>query len=74
MYLLPFQESPDAEQFASGLSQTVLSASGSFILYGHRTSEAFWEHWFERRPELTGWTSRRLGAFGDVMAVEFAKR
>lgn len=67
----PFAASADAERFAAALAQATLPASGRFFVYGHRTNAYFWENWYRRRPELTGWTSRRLGPFGDVVAVEF---
>ncbi|HEY1204708.1 MAG: glycosyltransferase family 39 protein [Bryobacteraceae bacterium] len=68
----PFSTSPpDWEPFAAALVQSTLPASGRFFVYGHRLNAYFWENWFGRRPELAGWTSRRLGPFGDVVAVEF---
>ncbi len=51
--------------------KSTLPASGRFFVYGHRTNAYFWENWYRRRPELAGWTSRRLGPFGEVVAVEF---
>lgn len=67
----PFETPPVAERFAATLSQSVLPSSGRFFVYGHRANACFWENWFERRPELAGWTGRRLGPFGDVVVVEF---
>ena len=60
-----------AERFAAALAQRELPASGRFFVYGHRYNAYFWENWYRKRPELAGWSSRRLGPFGDVVAVEF---
>jgi len=71
IYPFPFQSSPEAEQFAAALATSTLQRAPRFFVYGHRVNAYFWEDWFQRRPELAGWTSRRLGPFGDVAVVEF---
>ena len=67
----PFSTTSDGEPFAAALAQSELPASRRFFVYGHRINTYFWENWYRRRPELAGWTTRRLGPFGDVVAVEF---
>ena len=71
--LLPFWTSPDGERFAATLAQSALPDSGRFFVYGHRINAYLWENWFEERPEVAGWSSRRLGAFGEVVVVEFSR-
>jgi hypothetical protein len=72
-YLLPFQDSPEADRFAAKLSKETLSVSRRFAIYGGDVNVLFWRDWFAVRPELAGWESRRLGPFGDVEVVVFEK-
>ncbi|HXN45538.1 MAG TPA: hypothetical protein VN893_02795, partial [Bryobacteraceae bacterium] len=60
-----------ADRYAASLAQSTLPAAGRFFVYGHRLNAYFWENWYRKRPELAGWSSRRLGPFGDVVVVEF---
>jgi hypothetical protein len=60
-----------AEPYAASLAASTLPASGRFFVYGHRLNVYFWENWYSQRPELAGWSRRRLGPFGDVVVVEF---
>jgi hypothetical protein len=73
IYPFPFQNSPQAEQFAIQLSQQVLAGAGKFVIYGETPKVLFWRDWFQSRPEFIGWHIRRLGPFGDVEVVEFEK-
>jgi hypothetical protein len=73
LYLLPFQETPDAETYAAELAQQTLPASGRFVIYGGIANAHKWRDWFERRPEMAGWRERSLGSFGDVDAVLFER-
>ena len=61
----------DADRYAGSLDRSTLATAGRFFVYGHRINAYFWENWYRTRPELAGWTSRRLGPFGDVVVVEF---
>jgi len=72
-YLFPFEYSPPAEEFASKLAENVLPSARRFFIYGGDRNALFWRDWFARRPELAGWSNRRLGPFGDVEVVEFEK-
>ena len=68
----PFDDSPQADQYAAQLSRATLS---------RRTVRDLWR----RGPggllvemaggasQLAGWTSRRVGDFGDVTVVQFAR-
>ena len=70
--VIPFPFSTrGAERYAATLARSTLMASGRFFVYGHRYNAYFWENWYLKRPELAGWTSRRLGPFGDVVVAEF---
>jgi hypothetical protein len=71
--LFPFASSPEAEAYATALLQGALPASGRFVIYGGNGNTHYWRDWFEKRPELVGWTHRSLGAFLDVDAVLFEK-
>ncbi len=72
-YLFPFAPSPDSETYATQLSQTVLKDTDRFVIYGGDHNVLFWRDWFAAQPDLAGWSSRRLGPFGDVDAVVFEK-
>jgi mannosyltransferase len=45
--------------------------AGEFVLYGGGGNAARWQDWLRARPELRGWSVRKLGDFGDVLAVVF---
>ncbi len=70
-YLLPHIDSPEAEQFAAAILRNELASRGRFFVYGMLPNVQFWQAWLKKRPELTSWTSERLGSFGDVGVVEF---
>jgi len=63
-----------ADRYAASLARSTLPAAGRFFVYGHRLNAYFWENWYRKRPELAGWSSRRLGPFGDVVVVEFDRQ
>jgi hypothetical protein len=69
-YLFPFGDSPQAERIAAAAAAT-LSSSSRFFIYGDVDGATFWRRWFQRRAELAGWTSRRIGPPGSVAVVEF---
>jgi len=71
--LFPFDDSPQAESYAAQLTSTTLVPSGRFVIYGGAGQAGFWWRWLAQRPELGGWTSHRLGNFGDVTVVFFSK-
>ena len=65
IYPFPFRSSPEADRIAA-----VLPASATrFFIYGHKINAPLWENWYRNR--LSGWTSRRLGSFGDVVLIQF---
>jgi hypothetical protein len=70
-YLLPFERSPEADEYAAQLAANTLPSVGRFLIYGGDRNVLTWQSWFSRRPELASWQSRRLGPFGDVEAVVF---
>jgi len=69
--LFPFEDSPEAETYASKLMQNTLIGSRRFLIYGWEPQVHYWRDWFARRPELQGWNQRGLGPFADVDVVEF---
>ncbi len=71
VYPFPFESSPEAQQFAGRLSQRTLSRSPRFFVFGGERDALFWRAWFSARPELAGWSHRRLGRFGDVEVILF---
>ena len=71
VYLFPFENSPEAESFASTLAQRALPVSRRFLIYGWEPQVHFWRDWFAHRTEFAGWSVRRLGPFADVDVVEF---
>jgi hypothetical protein len=71
--LFPFATSPEAEDYAQALAQGAIPAAGSFVIYGGNGQAHFWRDWFERRPELAGWSHRSLGPFRDVDVVVFER-
>jgi len=72
-YLLPFETSPQAEEYAGKLATGELAMAGHFLIYGDGIHVKFWREWFSRRPEFGGWRMRELGSFGDVGVVFFEK-
>lgn len=72
--LFPFVDSPQADDYAKALLSGALPASGRFVIYGGNGGAHFWRDWFDRRPELAGWTHRSLGRFDDVDAILFEHR
>ena len=69
--LFPFAVSPEAEDYANALLTGAVPAAGRFVIYGANGGAHFWTDWFEKRPELAGWSHRSLGPFKDVDAVVF---
>ncbi len=72
--LFPFAESPEAEDYAVALMQGAIPAAGRFVIYGGNGQAHFWRDWFEKRPELAGWSHRRLGPFLDVDVEVFERK
>ena len=73
-YLFPFENSPQAESWASALAPGDLSSSRRFLIYGWQPQVDFWRDWFARRPEFKGWHQQRIGPFADVDVVLFEER
>ena len=71
--LFPFATSPEAEDYAIALAVGALPAAGRFVIYGGVGQSHFWRNWFEKRPELEGWSHRSLGPFRDVDAILFER-
>ena len=71
--LFPFATSPEAEDYAIALLKSAVPAAGRFVIYGGNGPTHFWRDWFEKRPELHGWSHRSLGDFLDVDAVLFER-
>jgi uncharacterized membrane protein len=69
-YPFPYEDSSEAESYATRLTSGTLANSGRFFLYGAHTVQ-FWTAWFRIQPELRGWRIERLGPFGDVDVIEF---
>lgn len=72
--LFPFATSPEAEDYAAALAQGAIPSAGRFVIYGGNGQAHFWRDWFEKRPELAGWSHRSLGSFRDVDAVVFQRK
>jgi hypothetical protein len=70
-YLFPFEDSPQAEVWASSLASGTLSTSRRFLIYGWQPQVDFWRDWFAKRPEFAGWRQKRIGPFADVDVVLF---
>jgi len=68
----PFVTPPAVEDYAQRLSLGTLAPAGRFAIYGWDRTVEFWRRWFAARPELRGWQSEGLGAFGDVEVVVFS--
>jgi hypothetical protein len=71
--LFPNAASPQADDYATALLQGPVPGAGRFVIYGSSAQAHFWRDWFEKRPELDGWTHRSLGPFLDVDAVLFER-
>jgi len=69
--LFPFENSPQAEQYASKLISGELASAQRFAIYGSAKSAHDWRRWFTAR--MPGWTWRSLGPFGDVDVVVMEK-
>jgi hypothetical protein len=72
-YLLPFEDSPEAERYANTLARGAFQAAGRFVILGGDTNVRFWRIWFAMRPELADWRYRRIGLFGDVEVMLFER-
>jgi hypothetical protein len=70
-YLLPYDDSPAARQFADKLAKTTLPAARSFLIYAGASDVRRWRDWFAARPEFARWRSRLLGPFLDVDVALF---
>src|ERR1700733_1776867 len=72
-YLLPFDDSPEAEQYVASLADGPLTKSGRFLIYGGLGSVRYWRNWFSVQPQFSTWHRERLGLFGDVLVELFEK-
>jgi Dolichyl-phosphate-mannose-protein mannosyltransferase len=72
-YLLPFDDSPEAERYVTSLAEGPIPASGRFLIYGGSGNVRYWRNWFSVRPEFSTWHRERLGPFGDVVVELFEK-
>jgi hypothetical protein len=72
-YLLPFDDSPEAERYVTSLAEGPIPASGRFLIYGGSGSVRYWRNWFSVRPEFSDWRRERLGPFGDVVVELFER-
>ncbi|HTS31129.1 MAG TPA: glycosyltransferase family 39 protein [Bryobacteraceae bacterium] len=63
--LFPFEDSPEAEAYASHLT------AKRFVLYGGQGQVDFWMNWYAARPDFAGWSHQRFQTFGDVEVVLF---
>jgi hypothetical protein len=73
VYLLPFDDSPEAERYVTSLAEGPIPASGRFLIYGGSGSVRYWRNWFSVRPEFSTWHRERLGPFGDVVVELFER-
>jgi hypothetical protein len=73
-YLLPFDDSPEAERYVTSLAQGPIPASGRFLIYGGSGAVRYWRNWFSVRPEFSTWRRERLGPFGDVVVELFERQ
>jgi len=72
-YLLPFDESPEAERYVTSLAEGPIPTSGRFLIYGGSLSVRYWRNWFSVRPEFSTWHRENLGSFGDVVVELFER-
>jgi hypothetical protein len=73
VYAFPFENDDQSERFALALTRETLSQSKRFAIYGGDHAALVWRDWFKVRPELDGWSNRRLGPFGDVDVILFER-
>jgi mannosyltransferase len=71
--LLPFAPSTEAEQYAAELARTTLLERGRFVIYGGDRNARFWTDWFAKQQELSGWSRKELGPFGNVGITLFER-
>lgn len=71
--LFPFATSPEAEAYATALLKGAIPAAGQFVIYGGNGQTHFWRDWFEKRPELAGWSHSEY-SFADVAVVFFERK
>jgi hypothetical protein len=72
-YLLPFDDSPQAQLYVESLAHGALAQSGRFFIYGGSYGVRYWRDWFYRQPQYSTWHSEQLGDFGDVIVELFEK-
>ncbi len=70
-YLLPYDASVAAKEYADTLAKSTLPAARKFFIYAGGSDVRFWRDWFAARPEFAGWHSRLLGPFRDVDVALF---
>ena len=70
-YLLPYDVSPAAKQYAESLAVSTLPAARRFLIYAGARDVTLWRDWFAARPEFAQWRSRLLGPFRDVDVALF---
>ena len=70
-YLLPYDASPAAKQYAESLAESTLPAARRFLIYAGARDVTLWRDWFAARPEFAQWRSRLLGPFRDVDVALF---
>jgi hypothetical protein len=70
-YLLPFEDSPQADAWASTVTRAALLPARRFLIYAWLPQANFWRDWFAARPEFAGWHQQRLGPFADVEVILF---
>lgn len=70
-YLLPYDASPAAKQYAESLAMSTLPAARRFMIYAGARDVTFWRDWLAARPEFAQWRSRLLGPFLDVDVALF---
>jgi hypothetical protein len=73
-YLLPFEDSPEAERYVASLAKGPIESSGRFLIYGGSGAVRYWRNWFSIQPEFSTWHRERLGPFGDVVVELFQRR
>jgi 4-amino-4-deoxy-L-arabinose transferase-like glycosyltransferase len=70
-YLLPYEASPAAKEYAEALSVSTLPSARRFLIYAGARDVRLWRDWFAARPEFAQWRSRLLGPFRDVDVALF---
>ena len=73
-YLLPFEDSREADSWASRVTHATLLPARRFLIYAWLPQATFWREWFAARPEFAGWRQQRLGPFADVDVILFEAR